>query len=307
MKSLNDLETPAAVVDLDRFERNLDRAAEYATRHGIALRPHTKTHKSSWIAAEQVRRGAAGVTCATPREAEVMARVSDDILLAYPPVGKAKADRVAALPREARVIVALDSAEAIDEMERAAAAAARRVGVYVEIDMGMHRAGLAPERAAALCRLALDLPGLELDGIFTFRSTAFAGAAGRAAELIEAVLAEQITALAEQGRDQLAAADAFGALRSWLAAIIAHGMTYRGLAAEVMNSALSSELLSDLHGQLFEVGAALLDRAFQAGVIVAVDETDVLGLAGGIAWAARDDAAQADRLLSLLMNGLRQP
>jgi AcrR family transcriptional regulator len=126
-------------------------------------------------------------------------------------------------------------------------------------------------------------------------------------DLIEAVLAEQIAALAELGRGQLASADAFGALRSWLAAIVAHGMTYRGLAVEMMNSALSSELLSDLHSQLFEVGAALLDRAFQAGVIVAVDETDVLGLAGGIAWAARDDAAQADRLLSLLMNGLRQP
>jgi D-serine deaminase-like pyridoxal phosphate-dependent protein len=166
MKSLNDLETPAAVVDLDRFERNLDRAAEYATRHGIALRPHTKTHKSAWIAAEQVRRGATGVTCATPREAEVMSTVSDDILLAYPPVGKTKADRVAALPREARVIVALDSAEAIDEMERAAAAAARRVGVYVEIDMGMHRVGVPDAEAAlTLARRVQRSKSLTYEGI----------------------------------------------------------------------------------------------------------------------------------------------
>jgi D-serine deaminase-like pyridoxal phosphate-dependent protein len=166
MKSLNDLETPAAVVDLDRLERNLDRAAEYATRHGIALRPHTKTHKTSWIAAEQVRRGAAGVTCATPREAEVMSRVAGDILLAYPPVGKARADRVAALPRDARVIVSLDSPEAIADMERAAAAAGRLVGVYVEIDMGMHRVGVPDAQAAlTLARRVQQSKSLTYEGI----------------------------------------------------------------------------------------------------------------------------------------------
>ncbi|HTI28222.1 MAG TPA: helix-turn-helix domain-containing protein [Kutzneria sp.] len=125
-------------------------------------------------------------------------------------------------------------------------------------------------------------------------------------DLVEAVLAGQIAALAELGRSSLTSADAFEALRAWLGAIIAHGVTYRGLAAEVMNSALSSSLVSELHAQLFEVGAALLDRAYQSGTIVAVDEHDVLGMAGGIAWAARNDAAQADRLLALLMNGLRQ-
>src|SRR5215212_1620475 len=142
MKSLYDLETPAAIVDLDRLERNLDRAAEYATRHRLALRPHVKTHKTAWIAAEQVRRGAAGVTCATPREAEVMSAVASDILLAYPPVGAARAARIAALPRAVRVIVALDSIEAIIEIEKDAEAAGRSVGVYVEIDMGMHRVGV---------------------------------------------------------------------------------------------------------------------------------------------------------------------
>ena len=149
MKGLFELETPAAIVDLDRLERNLDRAADYATRHGLALRPHVKTHKTAWIAAEQVRRGAPGVTCATPREAEVMSAVTDDILLAYPPVGPGRAARVAALPRDTRVIVALDSIEAIIEMERDAEAAGRSVGVYVEIDMGMHRVGV-PDAQSAL-------------------------------------------------------------------------------------------------------------------------------------------------------------
>jgi len=67
--TLDLLETPAAVVDLGRMERNLQRAADYTTQHGLALRPHVKTHKSPLIAAEQLRLGAAGLTCATPHEA----------------------------------------------------------------------------------------------------------------------------------------------------------------------------------------------------------------------------------------------
>jgi D-serine deaminase-like pyridoxal phosphate-dependent protein len=148
MTKLHELETPSAIVDLDRLERNLDAAAAYAKQHDLALRPHVKTHKTAWIAAEQVSRGAAGVTCATPREAEVMSGVTDDILLAYPPVGKARAERIAGLPRDIRVIVALDSLEALIEIERVAEAAGRSIGVYVEIDMGMHRVGVADAGAA---------------------------------------------------------------------------------------------------------------------------------------------------------------
>ena len=166
MTSLHELETPAAIVDLDRLERNLDRAAAYATTQGLALRPHVKTHKTAWIAAEQERRGAAGVTCATPREAEVMSAVSEDILVAYPPVGPARAARIAALPAPARVTVALDSIEAIDAMERAAAGAKRQVGVYVEIDMGMHRVGVKDAAAAlGLAKRIQRSPSLTYEGI----------------------------------------------------------------------------------------------------------------------------------------------
>jgi D-serine deaminase-like pyridoxal phosphate-dependent protein len=63
---LDQLETPALVVDLDRMERNLDRVASYARTHGLALRPHIKTHKSPLLATEQMERGAIGLTCATP-------------------------------------------------------------------------------------------------------------------------------------------------------------------------------------------------------------------------------------------------
>src|SRR6476659_6299080 len=88
---LEAVETPALLVDLDRLDANLDRAAEYAARHGLALRPHVKTHKPTYVAAAQLRRGARGLTCATPREAEVMADECDDLLIAYPPVASPRA------------------------------------------------------------------------------------------------------------------------------------------------------------------------------------------------------------------------
>src|SRR5215510_2755557 len=136
-QSIADLETPVPIVDLDRLARNLDRAAEYATAHRIALRPHIKTHKSPRIAGEQLRRGAVGVTCATPFEAEVMSDVCNDILVAYPPVGAARARRLAELPSNARLTVALDSLTAIEQIAGAARAANRPIGVYIEVDIGM--------------------------------------------------------------------------------------------------------------------------------------------------------------------------
>ena len=137
-----ELETPLPIVDLDRLERNLDSAARYARSHQLALRPHIKTHKSPRLAAEQLKRGAVGLTCATPFEAEVMSNVADDILLAYPPVGALRARRIASLPDHVRLTVALDSATSVDDLSAAARAADREIGVYVELDLGMHRVGL---------------------------------------------------------------------------------------------------------------------------------------------------------------------
>ena len=164
--SIGELETPVPVVDLDRLACNLDRAAAYATSHHLALRPHIKTHKSPRIAGEQLRRGAVGVTCATPFEAEVMSAVCDDILVAYPPVGAARAARLANLPETVKLTVALDSVAAIDDLVAAAREADRRVGVYVELDLGMHRVGVpAISDAIALAHAIGDRTPLCFDGI----------------------------------------------------------------------------------------------------------------------------------------------
>jgi AcrR family transcriptional regulator len=130
-------------------------------------------------------------------------------------------------------------------------------------------------------------------------------------DLIEAVLAEQIAGLADLGRDLLTAEDELTALSLWLRAAITHALTYRGLAAAVMNTALDRDngLVSAWHAEMFEVGAALLTRARQSGAVAATaDDADVLRMVGAIAWAAQDtpdSSAQADRMLALLMNGLR--
>lgn len=131
-------------------------------------------------------------------------------------------------------------------------------------------------------------------------------------DLIEAVLAEQTAELVELGRRLLTGEDEFDALSTWLRAALTHGLTYRGLSAVMMNSALdrSDDLVSIWHAEMFEVGAALLARAQQSGVVAPdAGEADVLKMVGAIAWAtqdAPDRSTQADRLLALLLNGLRR-
>ncbi len=167
--SLLELETPAAVVDLDRMDANLDRLATYARSHGLALRPHVKTHKTPELAAEQLRRGAVGVTVATLHEAEVMSAVSDDVLLAYPPVGAARVARLLALPAHVRLTVALDSHDALEPLAAAAAAAGRTIGVLIELDLGMGRCGVTrPDEAVALAGAATRLDGVEYRGVMFY-------------------------------------------------------------------------------------------------------------------------------------------
>ena len=168
--SLADLQTPIPVVDLDRLHANLARMAEYTRAHGLALRPHVKTHKAPRVAREQLALGAVGVTCATPRECEVMGAVAGDVLLGYPPVGAPRLARLMALPEHVRLTVAVDSAESVEALAHAARAArggaGREVGVYVEMDVGMRRVGVpGVDDAIALARLVRQRAPLRWDGV----------------------------------------------------------------------------------------------------------------------------------------------
>lgn len=167
--SLDDLITPAAIVDLDRMESNLERMAQYAATQNLQLRPHTKTHKSPELAREQIRLGAAGVTVATVREAHAMSAVCDDILLAHPPVGEPKLAALFAVPEHVRLTVALDSADALDQLAAAAQRANRPIGVLVELDLGMRRVGIAdPADAADLAARAAKAEPLTWRGVLFY-------------------------------------------------------------------------------------------------------------------------------------------
>lgn len=163
---LDQLETPAALVDLDILVQNIDRMAEYSALHGLSLRPHVKTHKSPRIAAEQLRLGAVGLTCATPRELEVMSDVTNDLLLNYPLLGAPKLARALSLPREVQLTVAVDSMIAVDALAATARIMDRPVRVYVELDLGMHRVGVqSVDDAIALAMRVAEQPPLVFAGI----------------------------------------------------------------------------------------------------------------------------------------------
>jgi D-serine deaminase-like pyridoxal phosphate-dependent protein len=200
--TIADLETPIPVVDLDRLARNLDRAAAYAPTHNLALRPHIKTHKAPRIASEQLKRGAVGVTCATPFEAEVMSTVCDDILVAYPPVGSARANRLASLPDTVKLTVALDSLTAIEDVAAAARDADRPISVYVELDLGMHRVGVPRvDDAIALARAVCERPPLEFEGIAFYPGHVRDAVGHQAAKLeqLDATLRETLGAFDRAG------------------------------------------------------------------------------------------------------------
>ena len=167
--NLSELDTPAGLVDLSRMQANLERAASYCREHGFDWRPHIKTHKTAELAAAQIAVGARGLSVATPREAEVMARVTDDLLFAYPPVGRAKLDRLLALPESVELTVGLDSLHALRELGSSAAQRGREVGVLVEIDVGLHRVGVqTPDDAVALARESVRLDGVAYRGIMLY-------------------------------------------------------------------------------------------------------------------------------------------
>jgi len=172
--ALADIDTPALIIDLDAFERNLARMAEFARAAGIGLRPHAKTHKSPIIAAQQIALGAVGICCQKVSEAEVMvAGGIADVLVSNEIAGRAKLDRLAALAKTAKIAVCADDPEGVAELAAAAERAGSRLEVLVEIDVGAQRCGAAPGAPAA--ELALKIassPRLGFAGLQAYHGSA---------------------------------------------------------------------------------------------------------------------------------------
>src|SRR5262245_56241965 len=164
---VSELDTPALLIDLDIFERNLCRVAEYAKAHDLRLRPHTKTHKVPEVGKRQLESGAVGLTVAKVGEAEVMlASGTPDLLVAYPVIGRSKLDRLTEVAKKTAVTVALDSLFAARRLSDAARAAQVTFGVLAETDVGLGRVGVTPgEELLALAQGIERLPRLTLEGV----------------------------------------------------------------------------------------------------------------------------------------------
>lgn len=163
------VETPAALVDLGRARENAAQVTAYLSEHGLGWRPHVKTHKSLTLARIQLESGATGLTVATLHEAEVMATLGADLLLAHPPVGQGKEARLARFLEDRPLSVALDSRRSLQTVARAGRSAGRSVPVLVEIDVGMGRVGTGtPREALDLARDAEESPHTSFRGVLFY-------------------------------------------------------------------------------------------------------------------------------------------
>jgi D-serine deaminase-like pyridoxal phosphate-dependent protein len=166
--SKQDLETPALCLDLNLYDRNVARMADFIRQKcGIAWRPHMKGQKAVELAHRAVAGGAIGVTCATVYEAQAVAESGiQNILLAHETVGHRKLKRLAQLQRISTVISATDSAGHLQMLAEAARAEGVTIPVILELDVGMGRCGIAPgQPSLELARLANSTPGIRFLGL----------------------------------------------------------------------------------------------------------------------------------------------
>jgi D-serine deaminase-like pyridoxal phosphate-dependent protein len=165
--AIENIDTPALLLDLDILDRNIARMAALVANTGIALRPHVKTHKSPLIAHRQMVAGAGGVCCAKVSEAEVMvAGGIPDVLVTTPVVAPEKLRRLISLARQATVGVVVDDLQNVKHLSEAAKEAGATLHLLIEINVGQQRCGLAPGSAAAdLADEIARLPGVRLRGL----------------------------------------------------------------------------------------------------------------------------------------------
>ena len=208
MLTVNQLQTPAAVVDLDTVQANITKLQAYLDSHGIANRPHIKTHKIPEIAWMQINAGAVGITCQKLGEAEVMAQAGiRDIFLPYNMMGDTRLDRVISLARRINLQLTADSYFCVQGLSAKAHRAGIEISIQVEFDGGMGRCGVqTPEEAVSLAQTIDRAPGLRFEGLMTYPTSANAAAFAQ----------QTIDLLAEKGLEVLVVSGG-GTPRMWYA------------------------------------------------------------------------------------------
>ncbi|MEW6242938.1 MAG: alanine racemase [Bacillota bacterium] len=175
MKHIDDLDTPALVIDLDLLERNIREMARFAGEACVRLRPMIKTHKMPEVTRMQLEFGAAGILAAKIGEAEVMVDSGvDDVVLAYPVIGQEKVRRLLDLAGRSRVTVSVDSEEAVCQL----AEVPEELDVLIIIDSGLRRLGVKPEDAPGIARCVAKFPRLRLKGVATHAGHVYAAKHG---------------------------------------------------------------------------------------------------------------------------------
>lgn len=171
---LAEVDTPALILDLDAFERNIASLQAALKGRDIRVRAHAKTHKCPEIALRQIAAGAVGVCCQKVSEAEAMVDGGvRDVLVSNQIVGERKLARLARLAKRARIGICVDDALQISALSEAAAREGAQIDVYVEIDVGARRCGVAPGAPAlALAQHIVVAQGLRFAGLQAYQGSA---------------------------------------------------------------------------------------------------------------------------------------
>jgi D-serine deaminase-like pyridoxal phosphate-dependent protein len=166
--SINELDTPAVLIDLDVVDANILAMQRHADREGFHLRPHAKTHKSSFIAGRQIAAGAVGITVSSVSEAQAMRNAGiEKLTLAYPIVGAIKLARLRRLLAGGPVTLVSDSVSVTRGYAALAESLGRPIDVLVELDTGMHRVGADPREVVNLVKDLVSYRFLKFVGILT--------------------------------------------------------------------------------------------------------------------------------------------
>lgn len=172
---VEDIATPALIIELDQFEKNVKTLKDFIQSHGVRLRAHAKTHKSADIARYQmVHGGACGICCQKVSEAQALVAAGiNDVLVSNQVVDKRQIRHLAEMAKSSRVMVCVDDAGNIENLAQAAQAAGVEIGCLVEIDVGAGRCGVRPgSEAAVLAGRIAQARGLKFAGLQAYQGSA---------------------------------------------------------------------------------------------------------------------------------------
>jgi D-serine deaminase-like pyridoxal phosphate-dependent protein len=200
---LSEIETPAVVIDRTRLQRNITGMQQLADARGVRLRPHVKTHKCLEIAQLQLAAGAVGITASKTDEALVFIEAGvPSVTVAYPLLDPRKLERLlrAATDHNTDLRLVVESTAGIEALTRAATNQQRKISVFIEIDVGLHRCGVTADNPhlLELARRISDSPALHFIGLLSHAGHAYAAADADAVRQIAADEQQQLTRAKEQ-------------------------------------------------------------------------------------------------------------